>query len=343
MLAAGKTSEFVTFRQRCREFIDRVVVLLLKTSTATSVVSRGLYSFCPAMMLEGDNTIAFTFFASLCEILVDCGALLSDEAKAAQEEYTSFVVEQRRLYSDSDRTSASITDVAQFLLQAFSFQARHRLLRVFKLCCLVVGVPRSTYPSVVFDLSCSALSWERFHDCLLLVQSYVLSAGYSHQSLFSDHPMKAVRDAVLNAGTFFVAADFDLWKEFCGSELDSFVKRHSSLYSAFLVEKRKYFDSHYDACNKANRLARVDRESKSAASSSVGSESEKLTKTASVKRSGNFTGGSDCPSKKKSQVNLLSALDVGSLSSKKNKKKSQTKDDKKDPTVVHRIKKPLKN
>ena len=155
--------------------------------------------------------------------------------------------------------------------------------------------------------------------------------------------MRAVRDAVLNAGTFFVAADFDLWKEFCGSELDCFVKKHSSLYSAFLVEKRKYFDSHYDASNQANRLARVDRESKSAASSSVGSESEKSTKSASVKRSGNFTAGSDWSSKKKSQVDLLSALDIGSSSSKKKRKKPQAKGAKKDPTVVHRINKPSKN
>ena len=111
----------------------------------------------------------------------------------------------------------------QFLLQDFSFQARHRLLRVFKVCCLIVGTPGSVFPSVTFDLSGSALSWENFHDCLLLVQSYVLSAGYSHQSLFSDHTMKTVRDAVLIAGTFFMVADFDLWNEFCGSKLDSFV------------------------------------------------------------------------------------------------------------------------
>ena len=229
------------------------------------------------------------------------------------------------------------------MLRDFSFQARHRLLRVFKVCCLIVGVPRSTYPSVVFDLSGSALSWESFHDCLLLVQSYVLSAGYSHQSLFSDHTMRAVRDAVLNAGTFFVAADFDLWKEFCGSKLDSFVKRHGSLYTAFLVEKRKHFDSHNDACNKANRLARVDWESKSAASSSVGSESEKSTKGGNVRRSGNLTEGSSCPSKRKSQEDLLSALDVSSSFSKKSKKKPQAEEDKKDPTVVHRIKNPSKN
>ena len=148
MLAAGTTSEFVTFRQRFREFIDRVVVLLLKTSTVTSIVSRGLYSFCPAMMLEGDNVIAFTLFADLCRLLVDCGALLSDAATAAQEEYTSFVVEERGLHSGSGRTSESTTDVMQFLLQDFGFQARHRLLRVFKLCCLIVGTPRSVYPSV---------------------------------------------------------------------------------------------------------------------------------------------------------------------------------------------------
>ena len=96
--------------------------------------------------------------------------------------------------------------------------------------------------------------------------------------------MRAVRDAVLNAETFFVAADFDLWKEFCGSKLDSFVGRYVTLYSAFLAEKRNCFDSHYDACNKANRLARVDQGSKSAACSSVVSESEKMTKDTSVDR-----------------------------------------------------------
>ena len=125
MLAAGKTSEFVRFRQQCREFTDRVVVLLLKTSTVTSIVSRGLYSYCPAMMLEGDNVIAFSLFADLCGILVDCGALLSDAATAAQEEYPSFVVEQRGLHSGSGRTSESVTDVMQFFLQGFGFQARH--------------------------------------------------------------------------------------------------------------------------------------------------------------------------------------------------------------------------
>ena len=99
ILAAGKTSEFVTFRQRCHEFIDRVVVLLLETLPVTSMVSRGLHSFCAALILEGDNTIDFTLFADLSGILVDCRALLSDEAKAAQEEYTSFVVEQKRLHA----------------------------------------------------------------------------------------------------------------------------------------------------------------------------------------------------------------------------------------------------
>ena len=190
------------------------------------------------------------------------------------------------------------------------------------------------YRSVALDLSGSALSWESFHDCLFLVQSYVLGAGYSQHSLFSDHTMRAVRDAVLNAGNFFVAADFDLWKEFCGSKLDSFVGRYTTLYSAFLAEKRKNFASHYDACTKANRMARVDQGSTSAASSSVVSESEKMTKNTSAERGSKFAEDSDCSSKRKSQVDLMAALDIGITSVKRKKKK--TKD--KVPGVFHRLK-----
>ena len=39
LLSEWKTSEFVTFRLRCREFIDRLIVMLLKTTSVTSVIS----------------------------------------------------------------------------------------------------------------------------------------------------------------------------------------------------------------------------------------------------------------------------------------------------------------
>ena len=40
-LLAGKTSEFGTFRVRCREFLDRLIVMILKSPSASSRVSRG--------------------------------------------------------------------------------------------------------------------------------------------------------------------------------------------------------------------------------------------------------------------------------------------------------------
>ena len=45
ILSEGKTGELETFRLRCREFIDRLILLLLKITSATSAISKGLYSF----------------------------------------------------------------------------------------------------------------------------------------------------------------------------------------------------------------------------------------------------------------------------------------------------------
>ena len=47
LLNEKKTSNFTTFRVRCREFLDCLVVTLLKNPSATSAVSKGIYSFCP--------------------------------------------------------------------------------------------------------------------------------------------------------------------------------------------------------------------------------------------------------------------------------------------------------
>ena len=177
-LSEGKTSDFVTFRLRCREFIDRLIVMLLKTTSATSAISKGLYSFFPEMMLEGDDTTAFALFAGLCKELVTCGVIASDVSRAAVKEYTSYIVERRKNHSSSGQSASGIMDVLQHLLLDFGFQARHRVLRVFKLRGLFVGMPAVKYPVVTFDLSGSALESRSFQDCLHLVQSYVMCAGY---------------------------------------------------------------------------------------------------------------------------------------------------------------------
>ena len=82
-LSEGKTSKFVTFRLLCREFIDRLVVMLLKTTSATSAISKGLYSFCPELMLEDDDNTAFALFAGLCKVLETCGVISTVVSRAA--------------------------------------------------------------------------------------------------------------------------------------------------------------------------------------------------------------------------------------------------------------------
>ena len=87
--------------------------------------------------------------------------------------------------------------------------------------------------------------------------------------------MNAVREAITNAGMFFVAEDFDLWKQVGGSGVSTFVKQYSVLYSAFLAQRRKSFDTHYSTCNKVNRLSCVDAVGGTSAPSRSGVPSRK--------------------------------------------------------------------
>ena len=92
----------------------------------------------------------------------------------------------------------------------FSFLARHRLFKVFQLCCLLIDRPRSILLVVTMDLSGCAMDAKIFRDCLLMEQSYVLSPGYAHKSFFTVPTLDAVREANAGAGHFFVAPTFDL-------------------------------------------------------------------------------------------------------------------------------------
>ena len=66
-LVAVKTGEMREFQVRCRECIDWFVSLILASTTVTSGVSRGLYSFWPEIMLQGDDHHVFELFGSLCD------------------------------------------------------------------------------------------------------------------------------------------------------------------------------------------------------------------------------------------------------------------------------------
>ena len=224
-LLAGKTSEFPTFRVRCREFMDRLVSIILKGPSASSRVSRGIYCFCPELLLEGDGQLVFQLFPGLCRVLESCSCLSSDDSKAAVEEFSSYAVEKRNQHERSMGVASDISNRVSWLLRDFSFLARHRVCRVLKLCVLVTRRPRAYYPTVSFGLSGSRLSMAKFQECLRLVQSYVLSPGYEHKSFFTEPTMEDVQDAISNAGVFYVAPNFDLWADFCGGSVSNFISQ----------------------------------------------------------------------------------------------------------------------
>ena len=159
----------------------------------------------------------------------------------------------------------------------FSFHASPEVCRVLKLCCLIVGLPRITYPQVSFDLSGSSLGEAVFQCCLRLVQSYVLSAGYEHQLFFTDVTFDVVRCAIVDAGVFYVTPGYDNWKSYCDPVVDSFIADYQKLYCSYLLGRRKSSEKYYVDSSKANRLGRVNV-------GASGSETSSKVSTASKKR-----------------------------------------------------------
>ena len=114
-------------------------------------------------------------------------------------------------------------------------------------------MPESVPPPVTMDLSVCAFDAGAFRDCLLLVQSYILSWGYSHYSFFVDSTLDAVREAVDTAGVFYVSPDFDLWSGLSGEGLEEFLTQYRPYYREFLLEHRNSFECRYVSLNKMNR------------------------------------------------------------------------------------------
>ena len=65
-LMVRTTGELPEFRSRCRQFLDRLIVVIVGSVSVTSGVSSCLYSFCPEILFEGDDHGVFALFADLC-------------------------------------------------------------------------------------------------------------------------------------------------------------------------------------------------------------------------------------------------------------------------------------
>ena len=102
----------------------------------------------------------------------------------------------------------------------------------------MVRIPYRGRPLVTIDLRGSTLNEDVFQTCLHLVQSCVLSAGYSHQSFFTEQTLDSIRALVSNAGVFFFAPIFDLWKDVYDSCFEEFIASYCTLLGGYLAQHR---------------------------------------------------------------------------------------------------------
>ena len=153
VLKGSKGGEKREFRNQCSEFLDRLVVSILSCQLVSANLLQGLYSFCPELLLDGDNACVFSLFIKLVRVLERSGALSGSESKAAVEEFVTYVVDVRARRVRSGRSAEEIKNVVEFLLTDYSFLSRKSLCRVLKLCCLVALTPRTDFPCVTIDLS----------------------------------------------------------------------------------------------------------------------------------------------------------------------------------------------
>ena len=339
-LMVKKTGELPEFRARCRQFLDRLTVVIVGSVCVTSGVSRCLYSFCPEILFEGDDSGVFALCTDLCRLLKVCNVITAEESRCAVDEFSSYVIEKRVQHRSSGQSASGIGDVLDYLLGDFSFQSRELLVRIFKLCCLAIETSIVDYPSVSISLSGSSLREDALQNCIKLVQSYVLSQGYCHQRFFTGQTMDAVQAAVDEAGIFFVCGEIDLWKDFVGPTYTSFISAHRKSCNKLLLQRRREYEVHYIECNKTNRLARMDQSVRAASneSGSVRSGPSQLACGTSVGKSATVTAGSTNPKPKRETLVVQKKSDVSTA--KKPKKGGKRNDE--DPDVVHKLKKPSK-
>ena len=129
--------------------------------------------------------------------------------------------------------------------------------------CLINVV--SSWEWRVVDIHLWPLIWvtvlwvEVFQRCVLLVQTFVLSAGYSPKTFFTDLTLDALCAAFATAGVFYVTPGLNPWGDLCSPDVKSDVMMYQSSFTKFLAERRRSFDVHYIDSNNGNRLSRAEQ------------------------------------------------------------------------------------
>ena len=166
-----KGGEGPDFMERCREFFDRLVQLILAQRCVSADFMCGLYCFCPEMLLEGHDKHVFDLFRKLVRVLERNSAISDVESSCGVEEFLTYVVDARSRHVRRSQSAEEVGDVLAHLLADSSFLAGKNLCRVFKICCLVAVKPRGNFPAVEIDLSDCEVPKLTVLSCIRCVQS----------------------------------------------------------------------------------------------------------------------------------------------------------------------------
>ena len=120
------------FRNRCREFIDCLVDVLLETNLSSSDFLQGVHAFCPEILLEGNDRYILRLFCKFVLAHEKSGSLSSEQLKSGAEEIVIFVVDDRLLNVACENSAEGIADVISYLLADYRFLSRKHLCRIFK-------------------------------------------------------------------------------------------------------------------------------------------------------------------------------------------------------------------
>ena len=115
-LMTKKTGELPEFRARCRQFLDRLIVVIVGSVSVTSGVSRCLYSFCPEILFEGDDRGVFALLTDLCRLLKVCNLITAEESCCAVDEFSSYVIEKRGQHRSSGQSASAIENIIEYLM-----------------------------------------------------------------------------------------------------------------------------------------------------------------------------------------------------------------------------------
>ena len=102
------------FHEDCRRFLEDFMSTSLSTVDTRSQIGQGLSSFCPEIVIGGDNYSAFHLFGQLLDGLFELGCIRWSEIEPAKPEFHTFVREQRQVESSGNRSRVPINRVFAF-------------------------------------------------------------------------------------------------------------------------------------------------------------------------------------------------------------------------------------